>query len=232
MSMKRSSNEAETPHTAIIPQPAKKTKKKDTDIILNDDAWVHIVSFVGAKTLTILACAGKTTRDAAVFRDVADGSFSLVLTTERHLVEFAKKDGYNAYFQDLFASPRRSRISPHLKWEGLFAKLGDIGTLKGKVPTGVTAGVLRLLRYGSRAQLEALAKLAGREDGFDDRALTLETRKRLQRVLEKAYESGKLTEEEVLDGILALGEAHEWVREFDEGRACFRRAKEGFVRLL
>ena len=40
-------------------------------------------------------------------------------------LELAKKDGYNAYFQDLFASPRRSRISPHLKWEGLFAKLGD-----------------------------------------------------------------------------------------------------------
>ena len=54
MSMKRSSDEAEAPHIAIIPQPAKKTKT-DTDIVLNDDAWVHIVSFVGAKTLTILA---------------------------------------------------------------------------------------------------------------------------------------------------------------------------------
>ena len=74
-------------------------------IALNGDVWVHIVSFVEAKTLTILACAGKTTRDAAVFRDVADGSFSLLQTTEFHLVEFAKKDGYNAYFQDLFASP-------------------------------------------------------------------------------------------------------------------------------
>ena len=92
MSLKRSIDEAETPHTAITPQPVKKTKN-DTDIVLNDDAWVHIVSFVGAKTLTILACAGKTTRDAAVFRDVADGSFSLMPTTELHLVELAKKDG-------------------------------------------------------------------------------------------------------------------------------------------
>ena len=75
------------------------------------------MSFVDAKTLTILACAGKTTRNAAVFRDVAEGSFSLTRTTERHFVEFAKKDGYNVYFQDLLASPRHSRISPHLKWE-------------------------------------------------------------------------------------------------------------------
>ena len=54
---------AEALHTAITPQPAKKIKK-GTDIILYDDALVHIVSFVDAKTLTILACAGKTTRDA------------------------------------------------------------------------------------------------------------------------------------------------------------------------
>ena len=52
MSMKRSNEEAEAPRTAIIPQPAKKTKK-GTNIVLNDDAWAHIVSFVGAKTLTI-----------------------------------------------------------------------------------------------------------------------------------------------------------------------------------
>ena len=164
MSMKRSNDEAEAPQTAIIPQPAKKTKK-DTDIVLNDDAWAHIVSFVGAKTLTILACAGKTTRDAAVFRDVADGSFSLMPTTELHFVELAKKDGYNAYFQDLFASPSSEKC-PHEKWEGWFTELGGIGTLKGRVPTGVTAGVLRLLRYGSRAHLEALAGLAGEDQGF------------------------------------------------------------------
>ena len=71
---------------------------------------------------------------------------------ERHFVEFAKKDGYNAYFQHHFASSRRSCISPHLKWEVSFSKLGDIGTLKGKVPMGVAAGMLRLLRYDSRAQ--------------------------------------------------------------------------------
>ena len=49
----------ETLHShRYIPPPAKKTKK-DTDVILNDNAWVHII--VDAKT-RILECAGKTTQ--------------------------------------------------------------------------------------------------------------------------------------------------------------------------
>ena len=59
--------------------------------------------YVDSETLPALACAGKTTRDAAVVRDVAKDSFSLMPTMERYFVEFAEKDGYNAYFQDLFA---------------------------------------------------------------------------------------------------------------------------------
>ena len=45
----------------------------------------------------------------------------------------------------------------------MFEELGDISTLKGKVPTCAAAGVLRLLKYGSRAYFLALAKLAGRD---------------------------------------------------------------------
>ena len=67
------------------------------------------------------------------------------------------------------------------------------------------AGVLRLLKYGSMAQLEALAKLCGDEEGFDERALLLKARRRLQKILEKSYAAGKATEEEVLDGVYALG---------------------------
>ena len=104
--------------------------------------------------------------------------------------------------------------------------------MKGTVPMGVTAGVLRLLKYGSRAQLEALAELAGREEGFDDKALALEAGKRLQRVLEKAHKADEATEEEVLDGVLQLGVAHKVMDEWDECDECFERAKEGFVRLL
>ena len=104
--------------------------------------------YVDSETLPAVACACKTTDDAAVFRDVADGSFSLMPTIERHLVKFAKRDSYNAYFQDLFASPTLSYVCLHQKWEGWFTKFGDIGTLKGKVPKGVTAGVLHLVKYG------------------------------------------------------------------------------------
>eukprot|EP00518_Triparma_eleuthera_P017056 CAMPEP_0197547058 /NCGR_PEP_ID=MMETSP1320-20131121/1500_1 /TAXON_ID=91990 /ORGANISM="Bolidomonas sp., Strain RCC2347" /LENGTH=64 /DNA_ID=CAMNT_0043106753 /DNA_START=138 /DNA_END=329 /DNA_ORIENTATION=- len=64
MSVKMSSDEAEAPHTAIIPQPAEKTKKV-TDIVLPDDVWSEIVTFADFKGLPALACACKTTRDAA-----------------------------------------------------------------------------------------------------------------------------------------------------------------------
>ena len=43
------------------------------------------------------------------------------------------------------------------------------------MPTVVTAGVLRLMKYGSRAQLEALAKLWRKQEGFDNEALLLGT---------------------------------------------------------
>ena len=67
LSVKRSSDEAEAPRTAIIPQPATKTNK-GTEIVLPDDVWKVIVMFVGWRGFRALACACKATRDAA--RDV------------------------------------------------------------------------------------------------------------------------------------------------------------------
>ena len=64
MSLKRSIDETEAPYTAIIPQPAKKSKK-GTDIVLPDDVLRDIVTFVDLKGLKAIACASKTTRDAA-----------------------------------------------------------------------------------------------------------------------------------------------------------------------
>ena len=55
------------------------------------------------------------------------------------------------------------------------------------MPAGVTAGVLHLLKYGNVAQLEALAKLCGRDEGFDDAVLLLQARQGSKKVLEKAY---------------------------------------------
>ena len=124
------------------------------------------MAYIDSETLPVLTCASKTTHDAAVFRDVADDSFSRMPMTEHHVIDFVEKDGYNAYFQNLFASSRHSRVSLLLKWEAWLTKLGEIGTMKGKVPTVITADMLRLLKYCSRAQLGALAKLAGEEEGF------------------------------------------------------------------
>ena len=70
----------------------------------------------------------------------------------------------------------------------------------------MTASLLRLLKYGNVAQLLALAKLAGKEEGFADRTLLLEARMRLQKVLERAYEAGRGTEEELLDWVAMLGD--------------------------
>ena len=69
MSVKRSSDEAEAPHTAIIPQPAK-ISYKGTGIVLPDDVWSEIVPFVDFKGLPALACACKATRDAARDEDM------------------------------------------------------------------------------------------------------------------------------------------------------------------
>ena len=101
------------------------------------------------------------------------------------------------------------------------------------MPTGVTAAVLRLLKYGNVAQLGALANLAGKEEGFDDPVLVLEARRRMQKVLEKAYQASKgVAEEEALDGVYTLGLAYTQMQEWDECHASYRRAKEGLVRLL
>ena len=118
----------------------------------------------------------------------------------------------------------KSEVCPHQKWEGWFAKLSDIGTLNENVATGVTADVLCLLMYASRAQLEALAKLARAEEGCYE-TLQIEARKRSQKVLEKAYEVSKVIEEEVLDGVTALGVAYIWMRD-GECKACFERSKD------
>ena len=70
------------------------------------------------------------------------------------------------------------------------------------------------------------------DEELDYQALVLEAWKRLQKVLEKAHEARNVPEEEVHDGVLALGGAYMWMRKWDECQACFERAKEGFVCLL
>ena len=72
------------------------------------------------------------------------------------------------------------------RYRMLFEQLDDLGFERGKGVTSIMVGVLMILRaYNNRKKLEALAKLSGQEEGFDDRALHLEARRSLLPLLEK-----------------------------------------------
>ena len=120
------------------------------------------------------------------------------------------------------------------RYRVLFEQLGDIGLEKGKGIRGITAGVLVLLGgYKDRRNPEALAKLSGRDEGFGDEALHLEPTRSLLPLLERAHEAGEgMTDEEVLDGVLALGRACARMDERDGCLYCFEMAKEGLVQLF
>ena len=110
MSLKRLRGAFKTFTVGAFDQLAKKIKKS-TIRVLPDDVWSRIMPYADSKILLALTSARKTIRDAAVFRDVANGSYSIAPTSERHFVEFA-------YFQELFTSSPRSEVWSHQKWEG------------------------------------------------------------------------------------------------------------------
>eukprot|EP00518_Triparma_eleuthera_P004837 CAMPEP_0182464466 /NCGR_PEP_ID=MMETSP1319-20130603/8660_1 /TAXON_ID=172717 /ORGANISM="Bolidomonas pacifica, Strain RCC208" /LENGTH=512 /DNA_ID=CAMNT_0024664109 /DNA_START=147 /DNA_END=1685 /DNA_ORIENTATION=- len=154
--------------------------------------------------------------------------FELSKQTEEYL--FGLRVNFGAYFDRIFAGNEEG----FERYSALFGQLGNIGFELGRGINGITVGVLMILRsYRDRGKLEALAKLTGPDEGFDDRALHLEAMRSLVPLLEEAYAAGDgVTEEEVLDGVMALGEAYMWMEEWDECKACYKRAEEGFVRLL
>ena len=84
------------------------------------------------------------------------------------------------------------------RYRVFFEQFGDLGFERGRGVTGVTAGVLMILRYyNDWKKLETLANLSGQEEGFNERALQLEARRSLLRLLERAHEAGEgVTEEE------------------------------------
>ena len=91
----------------------------------------------------------------------------------------------------------------------LFEQLGDLGFERGKGIRSIRVDVLMIQKsYKDKKKLEVLAKLCGYDEGFGDHALELEVRRSLLPLLERAYEAGEgVTEEEVLDGVMALGKA-------------------------
>lgn len=59
------------------------------------------------------------TRDASLYHEVLLDGFSLFPTTERHLVELARRNGFNEYFKELFVGDDTT----HKEWEAMFAKV-------------------------------------------------------------------------------------------------------------
>lgn len=51
-----------------------------------------------------------------------------------------------------------------------------------------------------------------RKEWFADKALVFEARRRMQKLLEIVYEAGEMTEEAVLDKVLAPEKAETWIR--------------------
>ena len=49
----------------------------------------------------------------------------------------------------------------------------------------------------------------------------------MQNVLERTYEAGEATEEEMLDGVVALGDAYMSMDEYDEGEGGVRAPAGG-----
>ena len=70
-----------------------------------------------------------------------------------------------------------------------------------------------LRSYKDRNKLEALAKLTSPDEGFDDRALHLEAMRSLLPLPGAHVASDGVTEEEVLDGVMALEETYLWMQD-------------------
>ena len=128
MSARRSNDEAEAPHTAIIPQPAKKTNK-GTDIVLPDDVWTDIVTFADFIGLPALACACKTTRDAARDEDMLARDKAYVLRC--WLAMGGKEDTLRRGYKDGEEWKMRDEPSDNLsEWLGVIVEGGRVTELK------------------------------------------------------------------------------------------------------
>ena len=119
--LKRSNDETQAPNTAIIPQLTKKTKK-GTAIFLPDDILRLIVTFVDSKDLPPLACACKTTRDAALDEDMLarDKVYMLRCFLALNGKEDALRRKYcNVYDEDGRRTTRESFSDDVSEWWGV-----------------------------------------------------------------------------------------------------------------
>ena len=82
------------------------------------------------------------------------------------------------------------------------------------------------MKYGNVVQLGALAKLCGHDEGFDDRALVLEARRKLQKILEKAYKAV------TYDVTTSLGCEFQEKGQYEKAKVFYLAALEGRSRVL
>jgi len=153
-------------------------------------------------------------------------SFFLCQQTEEHLMCLSLD--FPTYFNDHFAGDERG----YKRYKEQFDKLGSFGVEKGRGIASITVKVLEILRGKDLVKLRALAELSG-QDCFNDRELHLSACTSLLPMVERAHAAGEegVTEEEVLDAVMALGAAHMWA---NRGSCIelYKRARKGYRRLL
>ncbi|GMH70457.1 hypothetical protein TrST_g3903 [Triparma strigata] len=164
------------------------------------------------------------------------------------LTHFAAEEGFSDYFQKLFAGNEET----YLKWKEEFDRL-EIGTGENGVESiSLEQQVLRITRSEDLVKLKALAKLSS-PDWANDSLLYVAASRRTLEVLElsaaassggaevkgkgkgkkkQKKKKGDLKVLEILGLYFELGVACIQVRDTDEGRNYFKRAKEGYSEQL
>ncbi|GMH88658.1 hypothetical protein TL16_g11218 [Triparma laevis f. inornata] len=167
------------------------------------------------------------------------GERGLWLTPARNIRELATHEGFNEYFQKQFSGNEEL----YLRWKEVF----DVLEIEGgegiyyTVKETMERQVLRITRSEDLVKLRALAELCS-QDFFDDKSLLVVAWRRILEVLELAMPEekkvrGKKKKQqkkkndprklEILDACRALGVACSKVRDFDDARQYYKRAKEG-----
>ena len=94
---------------------------------------------------------------------------------------------FDLYFDRIFAGNEAGGEG----YRVLFEQLGNLGFEGGRGITGITVGILMILRapYKDKKKLKALVKLSGPDEGFNDHALHLEARRSLLPLFELALKA-------------------------------------------
>ncbi|GMH85933.1 hypothetical protein TrVE_jg2668 [Triparma verrucosa] len=174
------------------------------------------------------------------------GAHGLWPTSLKNLTQLASGEGFNKYFQDLFAGNEVS----YERWKEVFDVLEIVGVGEEGGGETLEQQVLKITGSEDMEKLRALEKLCSPEF-FNDPSLLVAVSRRILEVLELAMPApveekkvrGKKKKGmkkkkadprklEVLDAYLALGRACNMVSDQEDARQYLKRAKEGYEELL